>query len=459
MGRTRQINNTQLYPFQEQAIDSIDDFEGRSLLALDMGLGKTLIALHYLERNPDTFPAIVVCPASVKYIWEHESIHHIGLRASVLEGTRPSMNGYFVKRSKLTVLNYDILSHWLERLKALNPRTIILDESHYISNRKTKRSKATRELCKGVPYVIALSGTPLTNRPAELWSTLNILRPDLYPSFWNYGHRFCSPKLTPWGWTFRGATNLKELRSKLGSQLMIRYRKEDVLTDLPEKVRQTIPCDLKDREQYEYASSDFLGWLKQHNSARLDGAKKAIALTRVSYLLKLSARLKLRSVVRWVNKFLRETDEKLVLFAVHKKMIEALQRRCKAKSVVIDGSVTGRKRKAAVDQFQHDRKTRLFIGNIRAAGIGITLTAASTVGITELDWVPGNLTQAEDRIHRIGQKKTSWVYYLIAGDTIEERMCEILRQKQKVIRDTLDGGNAPNDFDVFNRLLRTIGRE
>ncbi len=446
---------TELFPYQLEGVQRIERFNGRSLVADEMGLGKSLEVLTYLHRNKGTMPAVVVCPASVKYVWEHEALIHFDHRASVLEGTKPSRNGEFRERPKLTILNYDILQYWLPYLKRLKPKTIILDECQSVANRGTIRTKKSRELCRGVPHVIALSGTPLTSRPAQLWTTLNIIRPDLYPSFFAFGHRYCGAKRTFWGWDFNGATKIPELHQHLISHLMIRRRKCDVLKDLPEKIRQIVPCDLSDRDEYNHAERDFLGWLRNENAAKLAGAKRATAMVKVGYLLRLVAKLKLKSVVRWSNQFFRETDEKLILFATHRKMIEALQRRCKVKSVTIDGGVSGPKRKAVVEQFQKDSKTRLFIGNIRAAGVGINLTAASNVVFAELDWVPGNLTQAEDRPHRIGQKKTVWIYYLVAGGTIEERLCKVLWKKQGVTQSVLDGRSPTNDFNVFNKLLES----
>ena len=449
---------TKLYPYQKEVLKEIDQFNGRSLCALEMGLGKTLIALTHLHDGKDSTPAVVVCPASVKYVWEYEAAHHLKMRATVLIGQTPSeSNGQTTNKGSLFVINYDVLQYWLPWLKQLGLRTVIIDESHYLGNRTTKRTKSVKELCKGIPNVLALSGTPLTNRPAELWPTLNILRPDLYKSFWSFGQTHCGAKLGHWGWEFKGATQLPKLHSNLKDQLMIRRLKKDVLKGLPEKVRNVLPCDLKDRKEYDFADAEFLNWLRQFNAAKIKGAKAAHQLVKIGYLLRLSARLKLPAVVRWANKFLRETNEKLILFAVHKKMISALNRRVKCKHVIIDGSVTGRHRKDRVDQFQKDSKTRVLIGNLQAAGTGITLTAASTVAFAEMSWRPGDFIQAEDRPHRIGQTKTVFVYYLIAGGTVEETLCKIIQSKQNVLSAVMDGTPVGN-LNVFDQFIKTQER-
>ena len=161
-------------------------------------------------------------------------------------------------------------------------------------------------------------------------------------------------------------------------------------------------------------------------------------------------------MAEWINNFLETTDEKLVVFAVHKGMIRELQTRCKTKSVTIDGSVTGRLRQAAAAQFQNDKATRLFFGNLQAAGVGLTLTAASTVVFAEMGWTPGSHTQAEDRIHRIGQMGTAFVYYLVAAGTIEAHLCEIIQEKQEIIKNVLDGGDAGESLEIYDQLLARL---
>lgn len=234
---------------------------------------------------------------------------------------------------------------------------------------------------------------------------------------------------------------------------MIRYTKKDVLTELPEKVRRVLPLPISNEEEYKEASQSFLSWISKTQPERLLSAKRAETLVRLGELKRLAAKLKLQAVVDWANSWLESyPDEKLVPFAVHRKMIEALARRVRAKSVVVHGSVSWRDRKNVVDEFQRNENIRLFIGNIRAAGVSITLTAASTMAFCELDWVPANMTQAEDRIHRIGQNKTSWVWWLVAAGTIEDDLCNILERKQQVVSDVLDGDHPSDYLDVYVQL-------
>jgi SWI/SNF-related matrix-associated actin-dependent regulator of chromatin subfamily A-like protein 1 len=307
-----------------------------------------------------------------------------------------------------------------------------------------------------VPHILALSGTPLVNRPIELFPTLNILRPSKFPSRFAFGLKFCGARRGRWGWEYKGATNTKGLHELLTTTLMVRRRKADVLKELPAKVRQVVPVDIRDRSEYLRAENDFIAWLRKQDPNAAIRAKRAEAVTKAGYLLRLAAKLKCRAVYGWINEWLMDSDEKLVVFAVHRKMVEALHRNVFAKSVVVDGSVSGRDRQHAVDQFQNDRKTRVLIGNVTAAGVGLNLTAASTVAFAELPWQPGAVTQAEDRCHRIGQTGSVLCHYLVARYTIEEKRAAIIQKKQDVLSAVLDGGRVEGDLDVFDDFLETL---
>ena len=450
-------NGIKLFPYQKEGVIAIENFGGRVLLSDSMGMGKTIQVLVALRRNPSWLPALIVCPSSVKYNWEIEA-HRLGMQSSICEGEKPPIyNGRdFNTLSPLTIINYDILKHWVKYLKKLKLKSIVLDEGQYLGNPRAQRTRAARELSQRSSQVMVLSGTPLTNRPAELWSLLNILWPDQFESFWSYAQDHCNPKYRPWGWDFSGSSNLPQLHDRLRQLGMIRRRKEDVLKDLPDKIRRIVPCQLSDEKEYKEASTDFLSWLRKNYGHKVGTVSKVEKLARVGYLLRLIAKLKLRSVVDWANRFLEETDEKLILFAVHKKCIDVLERRIHAQSVTVDGSVTGRKRQVAVDQFQNDKKTRVFIGNIKAAGVGITLTAASEVGFVEFWWNPGTHAQAEDRPHRIGQKKTVWANYFVATGTIEHDLCKLLQKRQAVISTVLDGGTMQTDLNLWDELVQVL---
>lgn len=448
----------ELFSYQREAVNRISKFGGRSLVALEMGLGKTLVSLTWLKENPQALPALVVCPASVKPVWEYEAFEHMGFHSSILGGRVPPQRG-FRQDTPISIINYDVLKSWLPRLRESKFRTIILDETQYLKNPRSMRTKATKKLVQSSPHLLALSGTPLVNCPIEMFPVLNMLWPLQYGNFWEYSHSWCNPKLLPWGWDHRGAKNLPELHKQLEASGMIRYRKVDVLQDLPDKVRRVIPCELSNAKDYYHASRDFLGWIKQNKGHKYRNAKRAEALVKLGYLLRLAARYKIRSVVNWANQFFEETDQKLILFAVHGKALDVLQRRINVPSVRICGKTSDKGRKQAVEQFQKDEKVRLFVGNIQAAGVGLTLTAASEVGFVEMAWRPGDHVQAAARAHRIGQKDTVFETYFVAKGTIEEDLCKILDRKQQVLTSVLDGErHAMDETNLYDELISILNQ-
>lgn len=451
------------FPYQKEGVRMIEGFNGRALLADSYGLGKTLQILWTLRRNPSWLPALVVCPASVKYQWEFEANRHISMRASVCEGQKPPRfnRQNFSFQSPLTIINYDILTYWIPYLKKLNFKTIVFDESQAISNSKTLRTKASKTIAKGIPHVIALSGTPLLNRPSELFPILNILWPETYNNWWSYAQEFCSPRRIFGRWDFSGSSNLDKLHKELKAKGMIRRLKSEVLKDLPQKITRILPCELLDPDEYKSASTDFMGWLQKNMAHKVRSASRAEKLVRIGYLLQLTARLKMKSVVNWSNRFLEETEEKLILFTTHKKAIDVLQKRIEAPSIKIDGSVAGRKRRLAVEQFANDPKYRLCVANIQAAGTGTDglQKSCSTAGVVELPWRPGDLGQLEGRLDRIGQTNKVWINYFIAGDTLEEDLCKLLQKKQKVISAVLDGGSTPQDLNLHDELIKVLEKK
>jgi SWI/SNF-related matrix-associated actin-dependent regulator 1 of chromatin subfamily A len=282
-------------------------------------------------------------------------------------------------------------------------------------------------------HIIALSGTAILNRPIELFNTLNILNPRLFPNKWNFAHKYCGAKHTGFGWDFNGASNMDELHSILRNHLMIRRKKQDVLKELPDKTYNYIPIEISNRKDYDYAKDEFIAFVTQNISDELNEAEislqkelgyvnialnkeeiiqekvssisKAETLVKIGHLQQMATEGIISQVKEWIYNFL-ENDEKLVLFATHRRFITEIENEFKDISVKIDGSTPVAQRQRMVDDFQNNKKIRLFIGNIKAAGVGITLTASSNVAFIEYPWSPGDLTQAMDRCHRIGQKKS-----------------------------------------------------
>lgn len=444
-----------LRDFQIQGVRQIYRFNGRALLADDQGLGKTVQALSWITRIPKHRPVVIVTPASMKYTWRSEALSLFGIRIEVLEGRRP-------KRCRelpgpIIILNYDILKSWLPLLLRAKAKVVVFDEIHFCTNRKAQRTKAAIKLSEGAASVVGLSGTPMTNRPVELWSVLKIIRPDIFPVFQEFAFRYCKPKWTPWGWTYKGSAHAKELNKILRSECMIRRLKSEVAKDLPSKTRRTILFRLHSYIEYRKAESNFISWLQTVNPAKAMRARKSQALTRIGYLLRLVAKLKLPWTIRWIEDFFEaHPGKKLVAFTMHTAVIDALQEHFEGRCVVIDGRVKSRLKEEAKRRFQTHSKTDLLLGNWKAAGVGHTLTAAHNAAALDLPWVPGDLLQGEDRIHRIGQEHDVFMHYLTAMNTVEEKQMKVLRRQAVVLDQVLNGTAEAEELDIFGELLREM---
>lgn len=445
-----------LYPFQQKGVAFIEAKGGRVLIGDEMGLGKTVQALAWLRLHPELRPAVVVCPASLKYNWEHEC--HSWLNnpsVQILSGTSPYR---LAPGNDVIIINYDILPYWVDALDDANPKVAILDECHYIKSNKAKRTKATKQFVKNIDHVIALSGTPAVNRPVELFNALKIVNATVVPDFWDFVQKYCDAKHGRFGWDFSGASNTAALHELLTNTIMIRRLKSEVLTELPDKIRSIIPMDITNRPQYEAAEDNFINWIRTNKGTEAaKAASKAEQLVQAEALKQLAVQGKLGQVTEWIENHI-DNDGKLVVFATHKETIDHLMKAFGSRAVKIDGSVALADRDIAVNAFQNDDSIRLFVGNIKAAGVGLTLTAASSVAFVELPWTPGDLVQAEDRCHRIGQKNAVNIYYLVAQHTIDEQVASLLDSKRRVLSAILDG-RAPEQMSLLSELINAYIEE
>ena len=439
-----------LYEFQERGVDFIERNHGCALVADEMGLGKTVQALAWLQLHPEVRPAIVVVPSAVKLGWKREAHKWMSdPKTEVVHSRKP-----YRTNAQIVIINYDIVSAWTNVLIGMRPAVVVLDESHMIKNRCAKRTKAVRRLCKNVPHIIALSGTPVINRPVELFNTISIIKPDLFPSFWRYTQRYCGAKHNGYGWDYSGATNTDELHHTLVDSIMIRRLKKDVLKDLPDKTRTIVPVEIDNRPVYRKAESDFIKWLKDIDPEKAKRAQGAIALTEIEGLKQLTIKGKMESVLDWIDNFLY-TGEKLAVVFVHRKTADVITSEFPKISVRIDGSVVGQERQNTIDTFNTNPNTKLLVGNLKVM-VGINLQSqCSNMLVVELGWVGPELLQAEDRIHRIGQKDSVNIWYLIGEKTVEEKILSLLVKKQKIIESVLDGKQI-DDSSTLDELLKEM---
>ena len=425
--------NRAYMPFQRAgiayALEALDK-HGACLIADEMGLGKTIQAIGVINASPAIRRVFIVCPASLKLNWERE----LGAW-----GVHSLQVGIFPEPSEITIVNYDIL----KKVKLDNWDLLICDEAHYLKNDEAKRTKELRRLAGCCKKILFLTGTPISNRPRELWSLLQIMAPATWDpagsykgksfeqgqggGWWKYAFRYCDAKRswvtnTKCIWDFSGASNLEELQERLRSSLMIRRLKMDVLTDLPPKVRQVVPLE----GDYPEDDGDMGDW----SEATYDKKATRVAFTDWSRVRCEQGIAKVPAVVSHISEILDE-GQKVVIFAHHKEVIRLLHE--ELGGVVVTGDTSQAARQAAVDAFQTDPSVRVFIGSIGAAGTGITLTAASTVVFAELDPRPYIMSQAEDRLHRIGQKDSVLVQHLVWAGSLDEKIASILVKKQAVI--------------------------
>jgi len=460
----------QLFPFQQQGVAFIEATEGRTLIGDEMGLGKTVQALAWLQLHPEKRPAVVVCPASLKLNWKQEAEAWLSeVDVQVINGTDHSIP----ITGDLIIINYDVLPNkyesyrdvtgrarkreipntgWVDYLIAAKPQVAIFDECHYIKSNSANRTKGAKKLGRKVNHIIALSGTPVVNRPIELFNALRMINPAVVPDFWAFAQRYCGAKHNGFGWDFSGSSNTEELHDKLVQTVMIRRLKKDVLKDLPDKIRSFVPMPLANEAEYQQAEDNFIKWLR--DTKGLEAAAKAThaeQLAKIEAMKQLAVKGKLKSAIEWIENYV-DSNGKMVVFATHKKTIDALMKKFGNKAVKVDGSVSMSDRDMAVKAFQNDESIRVFVGNIQAAGVGLTLTASSTVVFLELPWTPGDLSQAEDRCHRIGQKDAVNVYYLLAENTIENEIAKLLDAKRRVLDSVLDG-KVTEDDNLFEALI------
>jgi SNF2 family DNA or RNA helicase len=452
----------ELMPFQRVGVAFLQAAKGRAILGDEMGLGKTVQALAWLQLHPELRPAVVVCPASLKINWQRETARWLTIAKStaVLSGTKPSAKQ---PRADVYIVNYDVLNAWMPWLTAQNPAVLIADEAHYIKTAKAQRTKSLRTMAASISSVLLLTGTPVMNRPAELWTLLNTVAPTEWPDFFQFAKRFCDAKLkeirvrgggSRMVWDFSGAANLFELHTATRRH-MVRRLKKDVLTELPEKRRSVIPFELEPAERAAHnrllAETQAAIREAMENDEEIGGT----ILAQIEALKQDAVKGKLAQAIEWLRDFTE--SEKIIVFATHHFVVDALMAEFGASAVEVTGDTSQTARQAAVDRFQTDETCRLFVGNIKAAGVGITLTAASNVAFLELAWTPADHDQAEDRAHRIGQRDSVTAWYLLAVDTIEESIFEKLEGKRKIVG-TITDGTTESDLVFGNSWRREIAQ-
>jgi SWI/SNF-related matrix-associated actin-dependent regulator of chromatin subfamily A-like protein 1 len=426
---TAAVLGGELAPFQWAAVRYALQARG-TFLADEQGLGKTVEALASLEAD-GAYPAVVVCPASMKLGWERETQRWLPHRSvTVVQG-----RGALAPAADITIVNYEVVAAHQSVLARRRPRALVIDESHYCKNPQAKRTQAVRRLSAAITpdgLRLALSGTPVLNHAEELIAQLRIIgRMEDFGS----GARFARQ--------FRGMVSEERLHWHMRRSCFLRRLKSEVLPQLPPKRQVVIPVGLNNESEYRLAERDVIAWLRSQPldlselNAKIAATLRAQRLAQLGTLQRLAARGKLAAALAWIEDFLA-SGEPLVVFARHVEVQRAVTARFPA-ALHLLGEDSLIRREETISAFQQPDGPPLIVCATRVAAQGITLTRASNVAFLELEWTPAMHDQAEDRCHRIGQRDAVTAWYLLAANTIDETMARLIQSKRAIVAAVTDG--------------------
>ena len=435
-----------LLDFQREGLDFLLKSSGNALLADEMGLGKTVQTLAYLSKEKNAFPALIIAPLVTLTNWQKEIERFLkkkGKNGKIVEKKSPSC--FMIRQGRQSdiaeydfyIINYELLHKRLPDLLKLNIRSVICDEVQHLRSKTTQKYSAVKKLAAkdGVKYRVGLSGTPIYNRGSEIWPIVDILKPGLLGSFKEFCEYFCY--VNEKGKAIVLENKRDSLRNQLTKHVMLRRKKSDVLKELKDKVR--CPEVVASDEKFYKAELDKI-WSKleeEQKYAQTAFDKSASYHRAIESERQAAGIAKLPHVINFVNDIM-EIEESVVVFCHHRAIHDLLhQSLSKYNPSSIIGGQTDKLRENEITRFQKGN-TKLMIAGLRAGNVGINLNNASYVIFAELDWSPAIHRQAEDRLHRIGQKNTVFAYYLVGNGTLDEHVADILVDKSYEIDTILD---------------------
>ena len=450
----------QPYPYQLKGIARGLELK-RFMNCDEPGLGKTLQSIATINLA-NAFPCLVICPSSLKINWQREWEKFTDKKAMVLTDKVRDTWTFFYQTGmhQVFIVNYESLKkYFVQRIKKAEGwtlrdvefrnsinlfKSVIIDESHRCKSASTQQAKFCKGICTGKEWVIELTGTPVVNRPKDLIPQLAILnRMDDFGGYKPFVNRYCSGQ--------REASNLKELNFNLWKYCMFRREKSLVLTDLPDKIRQVNTCEITNRKEYMDAERDLIMYLQKYKDADDEKIEKALrgeVMVRINILRQISARGKVRDVIEFVKDF-RENGKKIILFC----SLHEVVKRYFPTAVSVTGRDSQDEKQRAVDAFQNNPKADIIICSIKAAGVGLTLTASSNVAFVEFPWTYADCCQCEDRAHRIGQKDSVTCYYFLGRRTIDEKVYRIIQEK-KNIANAVTGSTEDIEENIVDMVAR-----
>ncbi len=438
---------------QKEAIEKLVRNK-KFILADDMGLGKTTSTIiAALETGAKK--VLIVCPASLKINWQREIANYSDRTVYIAEGKKFSDEHDFV------IVNYDILKNFHDtkdkeksEIMKINFDLVIMDEAHMISNPQAQRTKIANDIASKSNRVWLLSGTPMTSRPMNYYNLLNLVDSPVAMNWMAYAKRYCNGFQFSVGkrkvWNVTGASNLEELRERTSTHILRRL-KEDVL-DLPEKIITPVYLRLKSKD-YEELMGEYFNWYDQNPE---ESSSLTIQFSKLMKVRKVIAQEKINNTIELAENII-EQGKKIIIFTNFTDTLNQIYNHFGKSAVYLDGSCSKFHRQNAVDEFQTNDKIKVFVGNLKAAGVGITLTSAEAVIMNDLSFVPAEHSQAEDRSHRIGQKNSTSVYYPLFENSIEGAIYDILNRKKKIIS-TVMGDDTFDEASVIEEMLNMISK-
>lgn len=459
------LHNLKIQPYPYQLKGIARGLQLKRFMNCDEpGLGKTLQSIATINLA-DAFPCLVVCPSSLKINWLREWEKFTDKKAMILtDKVRDTWTFFFqTGMHQVFIVNYESLKkYFVQRIKKAEGwtlrdvefrnsinlfKSVIIDESHRCKSASTQQAKFCKGICTGKEWVIELTGTPVVNRPKDLIPQLAILdRMNDFGGYKPFVDRYCSGQ--------REASNLRELNFNLWKYCMFRREKSLVLTDLPDKIRQVNTCEITNRKEYMDAERDLIMYLQKYKDADDDKIAKAMrgeVMVRINILRQISARGKVRDVIEFVKDF-RENGKKIILFCSLHEVVDQLKRYFPT-AVSVTGRDSQDEKQRAVDAFQNSPKADIIICSIKAAGVGLTLTASSNVAFVEFPWTYADCCQCEDRAHRIGQKDSVTCYYFLGRRTIDEKVYRIIQEK-KNIANAVTGSTEDIEENIVDMVAR-----
>lgn len=446
-----------LRDYQIKAIKFAEASNWNCMLALAPRLGKTVIALSATLLHTDMLPVLIVCPASVKIIWQREIKKCLGKKSIILESTTP----YEIpSKLQFVIINFDILYDWQDYLASYGFQYFIVDESHRCGNYSiykklpgdekgkqipVKATQAFTNICKATTHKVLLSGTPATSKVAQLQTQLAVLDKK-FANRWQFLYRYCDPQDSYFGRTYDGATNVEELR-QLTAPYIFRRTKTDVFKDLPTEFHEFLPMKI-DSELYEKEVDKLKKEMTTKHLSEEEIDERMSKFESLSYTAKRS------QIIQWIRDFL-EINDKLVVYTWFRATSNDLLTTFKKCARMVNGETLAKEKQDNIDAFNTDPKVKLFIGQISSVKEGISLAAADSVLFAELGSAnSGSIEQASNRLWlpELDQKQFSY-YYAVGDGSFEEKRIKVLQKRAKMLSSVLDRND---DAQLFGQDLSDI---